>query len=155
MIDMGIVLDQVRLDESEERLVKTEDARVYLKMLKLQLELKREIDEFSKKLQKEEIQSLSNYFNVTKYLTVREVANLTGVSQQIVRRHCASGKYKGYQASGANGTWNIESEQFSELPGFMDFISKRHDKFLKTKKIAELAKEMLDEERTDEETSSD
>ncbi|MBS2967565.1 hypothetical protein J9317_02100 [Metabacillus sp. KIGAM252] len=143
---MSIVLDQVRLDESEEQLVKSESARAYLKMLKLERELKKEIKEFSQKLQKDEIQSISQYFNVPKYLTVREVANLTGVSQQIVRRHCASEKYKGYQASGANGTWHIESEQFNELPGFMDFISKRNDKFEKTKKAAELTKDMINEE---------
>ncbi|MGD7008830.1 hypothetical protein [Metabacillus sp. 84] len=57
---------------------------------------------------------------------------------------------KGYQVSGTNGTWHIESEQFNELPNLMDFISKRNDKFENTKKAAELTKDLIDEEINDD-----
>ncbi|WHY72837.1 hypothetical protein [Fictibacillus enclensis] len=150
VINMSHVLDQVQLEEKEKQMVKSEAARAYLKMLKLKQELDKEIELYSQRLEKDEIQSISEYFNVPKYLNVREVAALTGKSQQIVRRHCANKKYKGYQTS-ENGTWHVETEQFSDLPNFMEFITKRQEKFERTKEVARLAKEMINEEIADEE----
>jgi len=143
VINMAIILDQVKLESKYEGMITSEAARRYIKMIMLEQELEKEKQELTLKLQKEELQSISNYFNVPKFLSVREVANLTGLSQQIVRRHCANGKYSGYQTSGQNGTWHVESDQFSTLPNFMDFISKRNEGFTITTQIA---KQLLNED---------
>ena len=90
------------------------------------------------------------YFNVPKYLSVREVSKLTGQSLQMVRRHCIKGTYKGYQSSGTNGIWHIESQQFSKEPGWENFLLNREGNYKNAKNIAKLAIELLNAEEESE-----
>lgn len=88
---------------------------------------------------------------IPKYFTVKEVSMLTGLSPQIICRHCSDKKYKACQENGENGIWLIESEQFQEHPSWDTFIQKRNEMFARSKRVAELALELWYKTDTDEE----
>ncbi|MGY0691926.1 hypothetical protein ACW2QC_03935 [Virgibacillus sp. FSP13] len=149
VFNLALILKQVPLKPEQEKVITSEQVKTYIKMAILEQKIQKDKNELSKTLTKKEKQSIDAYFNVPKYLTVREVSNLTGLSQQIIRRHCANGKYKGYQASGQNGTWHVESEQFTNLPNWIEFIAKRAEEFEQTKTAARLAQKLLEESDVD------
>ena len=126
--------------------ITNEAVKRYIKLVVLEQEILKEKEELSKTLTKEEIEAISNYFHIHKYFSVREVSKLLGISLQEVRRHCANKVYEGYQKSGENGTWYIESRQFITHPNWAVFISKREADFKRSRKIAELVLELNKEE---------
>ncbi|WP_133299579.1 hypothetical protein [Bacillus sp. V59.32b] len=108
-------------------------------------------------LSAEEIAAIEGIFKndkvdeVPQYLSVKEVSILTGLTPQIVRRHCANGKYAAYQPGGGNGTWHIESAQFRTYPNWLDFLQKRDELFSNSQQVAKLALQLWDESEKVEE----
>ncbi|PEA01905.1 hypothetical protein [Bacillus cereus] len=152
------LLEQVKLTEEQERKFPTERAKKYMKIMILENEILSEKESIYNELSQEEMDSIENYakesYPVPKYLTVREVSMLTGLSKQMVRRHCVNKNFKGYQASGENGTWSVETEQFLSHPNWNEFIQQRNEMFNRSKKVAELAINLWDTEEIEEETDA-
>ncbi|WP_114555669.1 hypothetical protein [Bacillus sp. K6W] len=156
---MTELLEQVQLTQEQEQKSPTERARRYAKIMILENEIRSEKESIYSELSQEEIDFIENFvkgsYPVPKYLTVREVSMLTGLSKQMVRRHCVNNTFKGYQASGENGTWSIETEQFLAHPNWNEFIQQRNDMLHRSKKVAELAIKLWDTEETEEETEEE
>jgi len=76
---------------------------------------------------------------VPEFLSVRDVSKLTGRVPQVVRRHCASGKYIAEQVAGENGTWRIKPEQFMHLSNWDSFLAEREKEIESSIRIADHA----------------
>lgn len=149
---MPELLDTVILEPEQENLITSERAKKYAKLSVLELEIMREKEELEEQLTVEEKKSVETalkesqqYFSIPQYFSVREVAMLTGLSPQVIRRHCANKKFNAFQATGQNGTWYIESEQFRDHPEWNTFIQKRNNLFIRSKRVAEAAQKLWDE----------
>lgn len=156
MIDMRSLIEQVPLRPAQEE-IRSEKARKLAKLRNLELQTRKEIELLSSELNAEEVKTVEATFikkeeelidDVPKYLSAAEVAGIMGISPQMVRRNCVSGKYQGYQPSGSNGIWFINSNTFRNDPkeNWADFISRRNDMYARSKESAELALKLLDEE---------
>lgn len=88
--------------------------------------------------------------NVPEFLSVRDVSKLIGRVPQVVRRHCASGKYNAEQVAGENGTWRIKPEQFMHLSNWEAFLKEREREIQSSKSIANHGLQFWqDEDQTD------
>ncbi|CAH0346551.1 hypothetical protein [Bacillus sp. CECT 9360] len=151
---MGEILNKVKLSETEERSIPTDRAKKYVKIRKLEEEIARE-KSVLEELSAEEIAAIEDIFKkdivdeVPQYLSVKEVSMLTGLTPQIVRRHCANRKYAAYQPGGGNGTWHIESSRFRTYPNWLDFIQKRNELFSNSQQVAKLAVQLWDEDESE------
>lgn len=156
---MTELLEQVKLTQEQEQKIPTERARRYAKIMILENAIRSEKESIYSELSQEEIDFIENFvkgsYPVPKYLTVREVSMLTGLSKQMVRRHCVNNNFKGYQASGENGTWSVETEQFLTHPNWNEFSRERNEMFNRSKKVGELALQLWDAEETEEETDDE
>ncbi|MFP3727747.1 helix-turn-helix domain-containing protein [Priestia filamentosa] len=85
---------------------------------------------------------------VPEYLTVAEVALITGLSPQMVRRHCADGKFEAFQPSGTNGIWKIKASNFKDYKGITweEFKKKRNKLFSQSKELANDSIKLQDED---------
>lgn len=83
---------------------------------------------------------------MNEFLSIRDVSKLTGLTPQIIRRHCANGKIKAFQIVGANSKWRIETEQFSNLPTWERFQMERNERFERSAEVAKIAKKMWEEQ---------
>lgn len=77
--------------------------------------------------------------NMPEFLSVRDVSKLTGRVPQVIRRHCASGKYEAEQVAGENGTWRIKPEQFMHLSNWDAFLKERESEIQNSKKVVDHA----------------
>ena len=86
--------------------------------------------------------------DVPELLSVVEVAHITGLSAQMVRRHCKSGKFQGVQPSGLNGIWYVKSDTFKKNPEYNwdAFMSKRNELYERSKEVAETYLKLVEEE---------
>lgn len=73
------------------------------------------------------------------YLSVRDVSKLTGLAPQVVRRHCASGKYEAEQVAGENSTWRIKPDYFMKLSNWDKFLKEREEEAKRSKNAARIA----------------
>lgn len=77
--------------------------------------------------------------NVPEFLSVRDVSKLTGRVPQVIRRHCANGKYDAEQVAGENGTWRIKPEQFMHLSNWDSFLKERESEIENSKRVVDHA----------------
>ncbi len=85
---------------------------------------------------------------VPEYLTVAEVALITGLSPQMIRRYCADGEFEAYQPSGPNGVWKIKSSNFKNYKGmtWKEFEKKRNELFSQSMELANDLVRLQDED---------
>lgn len=151
---MGEVLDKVSLTPNQEKIT-NEKARRFARLRNLERQARRDIEKLKSELSPEEVQMVEDTFDVEdtqiddvpEYLSVSEVSVITGLSPQIIRRHCSSGKFQGYQPSGRNGIWYVKSDTFRKSPDFdwNDFINKRNEVFARSNEVANISLQLQDE----------
>ncbi|MFB9276331.1 hypothetical protein [Cohnella cellulosilytica] len=83
---------------------------------------------------------------VPEYLSVRDVSKLTGLVPQVVRRHCANGKWEAEQVAGEHSTWRIKPEPFMKFSNWETFLKEREREMKGSKKIVDHALELWDGE---------
>lgn len=152
---MGSIIKQVPL-KSKQKKIESKNARRLAQLRNLELETRREIEQLTAQLSKEEINLVESTFtekeeatdDVPKYLSVAEVSGIMGISPQMVRRNCTTGKYQGYQPSGPHGIWFINSDTFrnGSKQEWLDFISRRNNLFSRSEKVAKVALELQNNE---------
>jgi len=151
---MGSLIKQVPLNSTQKK-IKGEKTRELAKLRNLEIQVRKEIEQLTPLLSEEELNKVEETLvddkitdDVPKYLSVAEIAGIMDISPQMVRRNCVSGKYQGYQPSGSNGIWFINSDTFRNGPKkeWIDFISRRNDLLSRSKEVAELAKKLQNEE---------
>ena len=161
---MGAIMDEIRLMPEQEK-IKSEKAKKLARLRNLERQTRKEIEKIKSELSQEEVQMVEDTFSeedtqiddVPEYLSVSEVAAITGLSPQIIRRHCSNGKFQGYQPSGPNGIWYVKSDTFRKSPEFdwNEFISKRNEMFARSKKVANISLELQDEDLEEKEKNTD
>lgn len=77
--------------------------------------------------------------SIPEFLSVRDVSKLTGRVPQVIRRHCASGKYDAEQVAGEKGTWRIKPEQFMHLSNWNTFLKERASEIKNSKRVVDHA----------------
>lgn len=85
------------------------------------------------------VSDVPNVPEVPEFLSVRDVSKLTGRVPQVIRRHCASGKYEAEQVAGENGTWRIKPEQFMHLSNWEAFLKERESEIENSKRVVDHA----------------
>lgn len=144
LIQMSELLKMIPITQEEENKIPTDKARKALILKKLEnalIEEKVLLGELSEEeeLAVKELTKDLIVDDVPEYISVKEVAWLTGLSPQIVRRHCAKHKYIAYQPSGENGTWYIESDQFRSFPNWEEFLQVRTEMLKRSQHTNKLA----------------
>ncbi|KYD32968.1 helix-turn-helix domain-containing protein [Parageobacillus toebii] len=139
-------------DEYEKTSTLSENARRYLELVRLSLELEKQKEKMYLALneqEKEEVQNVLSQITeptIPEYLTVRDVALLLDVTPQMVRRYCAEGKIDAYQRLEGSGKWIIPTAQFLHHPNWSAFLRKRQKVKNQSINIAEKMLEYLEEE---------
>ncbi|RNF38879.1 helix-turn-helix domain-containing protein [Planococcus salinus] len=122
------LLDNVKPRPSDES-IKNERVKEYVQLMRIAEEVEREIKKRARELQDDEKQeafeALSLEYNLPPYVTVRDAADIMGISPQMVRRHCAEGKLAAQQTFEGSGKWRIEAKQLMSQPNWDRFIEKR------------------------------
>lgn len=136
----SVINDQVELSQKSKEFIK-------ITILHEELERERErlFQELSPIEKTEAFEAISRQFNIPEYITVKEAAEVLGVSPQMIRRHCADGKIIGHQTLEGSGKWRIESTQFIGKPNWTKFVEKQKRLKIQSAKIAETAIEYLDD----------
>ncbi|QSB49351.1 helix-turn-helix domain-containing protein [Parageobacillus toebii] len=140
------------VDEYEKTSTLSENARRYLELVRLSLELEKQKEKMYLALneqEKEEVQNVLSQITeptIPEYLTVRDVALLLDVTPQMVRRYCAEGKIDAYQRLEGSGKWTIPTAQFLHHPNWPAFLRKRQKVKNQSINIAEKMLEYLEEE---------
>ena len=149
---MTKILEQIPLKPEYKQKLSNEKARSYAQLLDLERQLRQVKNQLENELSKEEVNMVEdivneeNFDDVPKYLSVAEVAMITGLSPQMIRRNCANGKYDAYQPSGTNGVWLINSNTFRRDPKtWKEFVETRNELFKKTIEVAKNAIKLQDE----------
>jgi predicted transcriptional regulator len=138
--------------EYENSLMMSENARRYVELVRLSLELEKHKEKIYQNLNeqdKENVQKILNKIDdpvIPQHLTVRDVALLLEVTPQMVRRYCTDGKIDARQRLEDSGKWIIPTSQFLNHPNFSKFVWKREKIKNQSSKIAEKMLEYLDEE---------
>ncbi|WP_150274929.1 hypothetical protein [Paenibacillus tepidiphilus] len=164
LVDMTRVLDFVTLPQTAERRLHS-DAEVTLAKIRLiqkalriqEAQISMTLSEIDLKAVEESVESIpvtmevvesfiSEVSNVPEFLSVRDVSKLTGRVPQVIRRHCANGKYDAEQVTGENGTWRIKSEQFMHLSTWDSFLKERKSEIENSKRIVDHATALWDGE---------
>jgi hypothetical protein len=162
LVDMSKVLGYVTLPQSAERRLHSEAEITLAKIRLLQSELRLQeaqvvplLSEATLREVEESVLSVHpmSFFdptpatpNVPEYLSVRDVSKLTGLVPQIVRRHCAKGKWEAEQVAGENSTWRIKPEPFMKLSNWEAFLREREEERERSKKIVDHALALWDGE---------
>ena len=150
---MSAILDKVTLNPEQEKIT-NHRVRELAKLRNLERQTRRNIEKIKSELSPEEVQMVEDTFredeqvdDVPEYLSVSEVAAIIGLSPQIIRRHCSSGKFQGYQPSGPNGIWYVKSDTFRKGHGFNwnEFISKRNEMFARSNEAANISLQLQNE----------
>ncbi|ALS79613.1 DNA-binding protein [Planococcus kocurii] len=122
------LLDNVKSRPSDE-LIKNKRVKEYVQLMRIAEEVEREIKRRTNELGEDEKQEafevLSQEYNIPQYVTVRDAADIMGISPQMVRRHCADGKMSAQQTFEGSGKWQIETQQLMDKPNWERFIEKR------------------------------
>ncbi|QQZ62918.1 hypothetical protein JI735_10570 [Paenibacillus sonchi] len=84
--------------------------------------------------------------SVPEYLSVRDVSRLTGLVPQVIRRHCANGKWEAEQVAGEKSTWRIKPEPFMKLSNWGTFLRGCREELESSKKLADHALALWDGE---------
>jgi len=151
---MSAILEQVPLKPEQERVLSANE-RKYARIRILEREIRKQKALLTGELSDDEVEKVEATLeeepivdDVPKYLSVSEVAMITGLSPQMVRRNCASGKFDGYQPSGTNGVWFVKSDTFRNDPkvDWNEFIIKRNELFTQSKDVANSAMELQRED---------
>lgn len=144
MIKISELLKMIQITPEEENRIPTERARKAVILRKLENAINDEKLMLGE-LTEEEEAAVNDLFkdlivdDVPEYISVKEVAWLTKLSPQIVRRHCAKHKYIAYQPSGENGTWYIESDQFRNFPNWEEFLHARTEMLKRSQHTSKVA----------------
>lgn len=122
------LLDNVKPRPSDES-IKNERVKEYVQLMRIAEEVEREIRKRASELRDDEkheaFEALSQEYNIPQYVTVRDAADIIGISPQMVRRHCTEGKLVAKQTFEGSGKWRIEAKQLIDQPYWERFIEKR------------------------------
>lgn len=158
MMDMSKILEQISLNPEQEKKITSENARKYARLRSLEKQIQKEIALLMGNLSEEEVKAVDETFNedpfedVPQYLSVAEVAMITGLSPQMVRRNCANGVFDGYQPSGNNGKWFINSDTFrKDSKKWKEFVERRNELFSKSAKAAKASINLLNDNPVEKE----
>lgn len=147
MVDL---LDNIKPRPSDEA-IKNKRVKEYVQLMRIaeevERELKRRTSELGDEEKQEAFEALSQEYNLPPYVTVGDAADIIGVSQQMVRRHCSEGKLHAQQTFKGSGKWRIETKQLMDQPNWERFIEKRAR--IKNQSIG-FADEMLNQLQEDE-----
>lgn len=122
------LLDNVKPRPSDE-MIKNKRVKEYVQLMRIAEEVEREIKRRTSELGEDEKQeafeALSQEYNIPQYVTVRDAADIMGISPQMIRRHCADGRLAAQQTFEGSGKWRIEAKQLMDKPNWERFIEKR------------------------------
>ena len=122
------LLDNIKPRPSDEA-IKNKRVKEYVQLMRIaeevERELKRRTSELGEDEKQEAFEALSQEYNLPPYVTVHDAADIIGVSQQMVRRHCSEGKLHAQQTFKGSGKWRIETKQLMDQPNWERFIEKR------------------------------
>lgn len=122
------LLDNIKPRPSDEA-IKNKRVKEYVQLMRMaqevERELKRRTNELGEDEKQEAFEALSQEYNLPPYVTVSDAADIIGVSQQMVRRHCSEGKLLAKQTFEGSGKWRIETKQLMDQPNWERFIEKR------------------------------
>lgn len=125
---MPNLLDNVK-PLSSDAAIKNQRVREYVQLTRMAEEVEREIKKRTTELKEEEKQEafevLSKEYNLPPHVTVRDAADIIGISPQMVRRYCTEGKLAAQQTFEGSGKWRIETRQLMDQPHWERFIEKR------------------------------
>ncbi|WP_373895373.1 helix-turn-helix domain-containing protein [Virgibacillus sp. CBA3643] len=146
---MSKILDEIKLNPSEEQNVTTEKARDLVKLILLQDHINQDIKRIFKDLDEADKQNLSEVikekFNIPDYVTVKDAAEIIGVTVQMVRKYCTENKLDAKQNMPGSGKWMIETTQLMEYPGWNKYMEKRANMRNQSLKLASFMNENLDD----------
>lgn len=146
---MPDILDRYNPQIINEELTLSSKSIEFVKILMLQEELERQREKIYKELsgieRKAAFETLKKEYNIPNYITVRDVSEILGITPQMVRRHCSSGKIIGHQTLEGSGKWRIDTEQFMDKPNWDKFIEKRARIKKQSIDIADKVLEYLDD----------
>ncbi|MFL0575030.1 helix-turn-helix domain-containing protein [Priestia megaterium] len=80
-----------------------------------------------------------NKLNHPDYLTTQDVANILGVSTQMVRRYCNEGQFDAWRTQGNKGEWRINVEQFKTHTNYIKMVNRRTKNLLMADLIEDLS----------------
>ena len=122
------LLDNIQPRPSDE-MIKNKRVKEYVQLMRIAEEVEREIKRRTSELGEDEkleaFEALSQEYNIPQYVTVRDAADIMGISPQMVRRHCADGRLSALQTFEGSGKWRIEAQQLMDKPNWERFIEKR------------------------------
>lgn len=137
------LLDNVRPRPSDEA-IKNERVKEYIQLMRIAEEVEREIKKRASEMRDDEkreaFAALSQEYNLPRYVTVRDAADIMNISPQMVRRHCADARLSAQQTFEGSGKWRIEAKQLMDQPNWERYIEKRAR--IKTQSLG-LANEVL------------
>lgn len=126
---MSAILEKIKLHPNEEQAIHSENAKTFVKIMKLHEELERERTRIFSELTKEEKEEafavIKKTFSIPEYVTVKDAAEIVGVSAQMIRKYCSEEKFKSKQSMPGSGKWRIETSQLMDYPGWNEFVGKR------------------------------
>lgn len=129
MIDLKVISEKVKLNPTIEKGISSKKAKEYIKLMHLQKEIDHRIKYVYGQLDDEE-KSISDkiimdMFTIPDYVTVKDAAQIIGVSEQMVRRYCSENKLVAEQTMPGSGKWRVETAQLVNYPGWKSFVHKR------------------------------
>ncbi|WP_430510876.1 helix-turn-helix domain-containing protein [Gottfriedia solisilvae] len=146
------ILEILEKVKSEEDIKISVDQKVknylYLTEIIHELEnLKKDLYTTLTKEQRYEIfQEVQKRFAIPEYLPVSDVAEILGISPQLVRRYCSEGKLEAIQTLEGSGKWRIEPFQFVDHANWSKYVEKRERILLQSSKLAEKMLQITSEE---------
>ena len=130
----------------------SEKAKLYVTILRMQIELEKQKEQIYLELNEFEKQEANNILkeSVTEdfpeYLPVRDVAEILGVTPQMVRRYCADGRIDARQRIEGSGKWLIPTKQFVTHPNWNKYIQRSNKIKKQSVNIAKKIVQYLEED---------
>ena len=123
---MPITITKKEIEELEKESIVQENPIVqnYLNKIKEMYDIEIQMSEEEMRILTERLSSvitkrpISLAKTTNDYLTVRDVAELLGISPQMVRRKCNSEKIKAWRTTGDTGEWRIDINQYLDDPTY-------------------------------------
>jgi hypothetical protein len=130
----------------------SENAKRYVAILRMQMELDKqkeliylELDDYEKE-EANNVLKKETTLDIPEFLPVRDVAQILDVTPQMVRRYCANGQIDARQRMEGSGTWFIPTEQFINHPNWTKFIQKQERQKRQSLNIADKMLRYLEED---------
>lgn len=126
---MSKIIDEIELQANEEKAVNTKKAKDLIKLTMLQEQISQKIKHIYEELDEEDkynsSQVIKQRFNIPDYVTVKDAAEIIGVTVQMIRKYCVENKLTAQQTMPGSGKWRIETTQLMNYPGWNNYLEKR------------------------------